>query len=35
MSQGCPHLALALVVWKICKSRKKFIIHLIANTSSK
>jgi len=22
MSQGCPHLALTLVVWKMCKSRK-------------
>jgi len=22
MSQGCPHLALPLVVWKMCKSRK-------------
>jgi len=21
MSQGCPHLALTLVVWKMCKSR--------------
>jgi len=22
MSQGSPHLALTLVVWKMCKSRK-------------
>jgi len=22
MIQGCPHLALTLVVWKMCKSRK-------------
>jgi len=22
MSKGCPHLALTLVVWKMCKSRK-------------
>jgi len=22
MSQSCPHLALTLVVWKMCKSRK-------------
>jgi len=22
MRQGCPHLALTLVVWKMCKSRK-------------
>ena len=22
MSQGCPHLALTLVVWKMCESRK-------------
>jgi len=22
MSQGCPHLALTLVVWKMCKIRK-------------
>jgi len=22
MSQGCPNLALTLVVWKTCKSRK-------------
>jgi len=35
MSQGCSHLALPLVVWKMCKSRKYFIIYLIANTSSK
>jgi len=22
MSKGCPYLALTLVVWKMCKSRK-------------
>jgi len=22
MSQGCPHLALTLVIWKMCRSRK-------------
>jgi len=22
MSQGCPHPALTLVVWKLCRSRK-------------
>jgi len=22
MSQGCPHLALTLNIWKMCRSRK-------------
>jgi len=34
MSQGCPHLALTLVVWKMSNSRKQFIIYFIENIST-
>jgi len=34
MSQGCPYLALTLVVWKMCKSWKKSIIYFIENIST-